>query len=252
MIRQYRFALSGAEPLRIWDGYRLYSWLLENLPEEFGELLHQQSLTPVAQYLLPEGDRAVWTVSLLGEYAVETASALLERLPQVTLHTDTYQAELLGCTELASVRAVLDAAEALPPENRVTLQLRTPTAFKQNGRYMIFPQERLILQSLMAKWDTVFPEYPLQDPDAMQLLEQGLRICDYRLRSARYGLKGNRIPGFCGELTLEANLSAPMRQLWNCLCVLAPYSGIGIKTALGMGGVSRGAGVPVNLRMAQG
>lgn len=239
MIRQYRFALTGTEPLRIWDGYRLYSWLLENLPEEFGDLLHQQSLTPIAQYLLPEPDRAVWTVSLLGDYAVESASALLEALPPVTLHTDHYQAALLGCTELASVQAVLHAADALPEENRVTLQLRTPTAFKQNGRYVIFPQERLILQSLMAKWDAAFPECPLQDPDALEMLARGLRICDYRLRSARYGLKGNRIPGFCGELTLEANLSAPMRQLWNCLCILAPYSGIGIKTALGMGGVCR-------------
>ena len=42
-----------------------------------------------------------------------------------------------------------------------------------------------------------------------------------------------------GELTLENRLSGFHRQLADVLLLFSGYSGVGIKTALGMGGVRR-------------
>ena len=241
MITQYRFELSGAELLRSSDSYRLYGWLLQQVPEEFGEMLHQQNLTPVSQHLTVSrtDGKCVWTVSLLGHSAQAQFMPLLDGLKQIDLHTGTYRTDCLERRSIASIQSLIAAVDSLPSEKRITLQFCSPTSFKQNGRYMLFPQERLILQSLIAKWDEIFPDCPLRDPDAMQMLEQGIRITDYQLRSARYALKGTRIPGFVGTVTLDIDLSPPMRRIWNCLCMLAPFTGVGIKTALGMGGVQQ-------------
>lgn len=241
MITQFQFTLTGENPLRSADGYRLYSWLQQVLPDSFCDYLHQNERTPIAQnlYVDQTSNQTTWTVSLLGEGAEQMACPVLEHLERIELHTDAYEVQRLSCVKMDSIYDVLAKADALGTENRTTLRFCSPTAFKQNGRYVLFPQERLILQSLIAKWGELFPQYLLNDPDAEQMLEEGIRISDYRLRTARYALKGVRIPGFVGQITIDAHLSAPMRQLWNSLCVLAPFTGVGIKTALGMGGVQK-------------
>ena len=239
MITQYQFAITGEKSLRSSDAYKFYSWLLQTLPDSFCDHLHQQSQTPIAQHLYfgPAIDRPVWTVSLLGLEVEQLVSPILDSISCVNLHTDAFEVQCLSQTKIDSIQALLSEAGSMNASRRTTFQLCSPTSFKQNDRYTLFPQERLILQSLISKWDELFPEYPLDDPDARQMLESGIRISDYRLRSSRYALKGVKIPGFVGEITLDTRLSAPMQQLWNSLCLLAPYTGIGIKTALGMGGV---------------
>ena len=68
-------------------------------------------------------------------------------------------------------------------------------------------------------------------------LASGLCISDYSLHTVRYNLKNAYIPAFTGRVTVTARLPVPLLELWNALLCWAPYSGIGIKTALGMGGV---------------
>ena len=83
----------------------------------------------------------------------------------------------------------------------------------------------------------MFPGYPLNDEDAFQVLLSGVHIVDYQLRTSRVSLKGVKIPGFVGSCILDAKLPLPLLELWNTLLLFADYSGIGIKTGLGMGGV---------------
>lgn len=69
-------------------------------------------------------------------------------------------------------------------------------------------------------------------------METGVHIVDYRLHTSRYHIKNTKIPGFSGIVTLESRLPAPLEEIWKLLVRFAPYCGIGIKTTLGMGGVS--------------
>lgn len=237
MIKQYTLTLLPPEGQVLFSGwaYRLYSWLLDQLSEENGELFHTQAEHPIAQYLFSEKGTAFWKVSLLTDEACELFSAFLDSVEQMDLHrgqvtvTDR-KVKSVSYRELAT-SAKNDGS------GKANFQLLTPTAFKQAGRYVSFPQERLILQSLLKRWNAFCPEYSIDDEDAIRLLEQGLRFGDYSLRSQRYPLKDTTIPGFMGELAVLARLPAPMQELWCTLLSFAPYSGIGIKTALGMGGV---------------
>ena len=99
-------------------------------------------------------------------------------------------------------------------------------------------QEFLLLPSLVLHWNTAFPDCQLSDPDALDAILCGLRILDYNLHTVSYPIKNTCIPGFVGSAVVEARLGLPLLELWNALLSFAPYGGIGIKTTLGMGGVS--------------
>ena len=162
-------------------------------------------------------------------------SPLLTSVKEIPLHESP-----LPVTEVR-VSPAVSAAELIRfgrsfDESRAKFVFLSPCAFKQSGRYAIFPQETLLLQSLTAHWNAAFPEYALTDDDALLALQQGLHIVDYNLRTTRYPLKETRIPSFQGSVTVEAHLAPPLLELWNALLSFAPYGGVGIKTTLGMGG----------------
>lgn len=61
------------------------------------------------------------------------------------------------------------------------------------------------------------------------------QIVDYRLRSTKFYLEGTKIPAFMGELTIRVNAPLPILQLADVLLRSAVYTGVGVKTSLGMG-----------------
>lgn len=240
MIVQVRLKIAQAqEPIRASLAYPLYAWLLSHIAAEDGERLHEQGIRPVSQYLWrnPRTQEDWWTVNLLNDEAVELFLPVLqqERVAQVHQGAIAFTAREVESIDAAHV--LVRRAEMMDPDRRFTLELVTPTTFKQDGRYVIFPQEALILQSLIARWGLCFPDMPLDDADAVQALLRGLHIVDYRLQTLRHPLKQTRIPSFVGRVILEARLPAPLMDVFRTLYCFAPYAGLGIKTALGMGGV---------------
>lgn len=71
----------------------------------------------------------------------------------------------------------------------------------------------------------------------MEAMAVGLLCRRFQLRDRTFFLKGNAIPGFVGEMTLDNRLSGFHRELAGALLTFAGYAGVGIKTSLGMGGV---------------
>lgn len=238
MICRYIFTVESEGQLPASRAYALYSCLLSKLPYDYAEQLHEQELTPVSQFLHYDRERgnSLWQFTLLNGEAMEVFCPLLDGLTSLELNTGRVELCLREKVVLTAEEFIAYAREN-PPRRWETLRFLTPTGFKQNGRYVLVPQERLIIQSLMNKWNTVFPEYPLDDEDALTLLLEGVHISDYSLRSTRFPLKDNKIPGFTGSITFEARLAAPIMEIWNLLLIFSSVSGVGIKTALGMGGV---------------
>ena len=242
MLTQYSFSLGvpdGTRPRPEW-GYRLYSALLERLPPEFGASVHSGETTPISQFVSLRRDGVcLWTVNLLGEDSEKAVAPALDAAETFTLDKD----RLLLTVQERRKRVIPHANALLEQAARSgglhTLTVRTAAAFKSQGRYLSLPTERLILQSLLKKWNGSIPECPIEDEDGggMEALANGLRFRGFRLRDGCYSLKGKRIPGFTGSLTLENRLNGFHRQMANALLIFSGFAGIGIKTALGMGGV---------------
>lgn len=243
MIQQYQYTVSTSDDRRIppfW-AYRFYSWLLEQVPEDYAELLHAPGEKPITQFLHfdREKNRNIWTVNLLTDDAAAMFEPILESSAHILLNAETLDIQKENVIRYTSTGELLGQAHAAyNGSKRTTLNFLSTTAFKQDGAYTIFPQVRLILQSLISKWNLCCPDFPMEDKDAFQLLVQGLSITDYSLHSSRFPLKAVKIPGYCGSITITSRLSAPMEELWQLLLVFSNFAGIGIKTTLGMGGVT--------------
>ena len=238
MIRSYLYRAESNQELPADRAYAFYSCLLSQLPEEYAEALHAQGETPISQYLYRENGETYWRISLLDRPTDELLSPILGELKTLSLHAGDVSLERKESRSICA-EELIAAARAIETERFSSLRFLSPAAFKQNGGYVVLPNVSLILQSLMNKWNTVFPEIPLEDEDAFRMLSEGIKISDYNLRTTRFLLKDNRIPGFVGSLRLDARLAPPLMELWKILLVFSKYSGVGIKTALGMGGVKR-------------
>jgi CRISPR-associated endoribonuclease Cas6 len=139
---------------------------------------------------------------------------------------------------IASPQEIIAKTEKALQGTRTLLNFNTPCSFKSGGEYMLFPSVPLILNSLASKWNSIFQEYVIDDDDAMRFLNLGLKIESYNLQSSYYHLKGTTIPGFIGSIVLHAVLPIPLLEISRLLLYFSRYSGIGIKTSLGMGGSS--------------
>lgn len=242
MITQFQLELQedSGRPLPSFWAYRLYAWLLAQIDRETADVLHQQGEKPVAQYLHwnREAGTNKWVINLLNEDIAQRFSKTLRGTQEIPLHTGVLHVNRCETfTWTAQKLAETAASEDLT--RRTTVRFLTPTAFKSEGRYAIFPQERWLVQALVTKWNFSFPEMPLDDEDAIAALERGLAITDYELRTTRYPLKNIKIPGFLGTVTMESRLPAPLEEIWKLLLQFAPCTGVGIKTTLGMGALRR-------------
>ena len=226
LLRQYHFSVPPC------SSYRLYAALLSLLPPDFGDLTHRQQITPIAQYYAD----GVWTVSLLGSACEQVAAPVLEHLDALPLRSGT------APVTLRSVRRVEDVEElfAAPVARNGVLTFQTPTAFKSKGEYQLLPVQQLVVQNLVLRWNACLgDECPLDiAPDALQTLAEGLVYQNIQLSSHSYPLKGQSIPGVTGWLNIKNRLNGFSAVLTNVLLQFAAFSGVGIKTTLGMGGVT--------------
>jgi CRISPR-associated endoribonuclease Cas6 len=236
MITQYIFRLdTTAHPLYVDSAYRLYAHLLEQLPPEEAEWLHESGGRSISQYIRYDKEQGcAWVLNILCDAVAQMLRPVLDAMDTITIEQHTIPVTS-RTVQNVTLQDLLNHGRTTT-DRRTTLCFRTTTSFKQSGRYTIFPQERLILQSLMQRWNEVFPECSMADEDAFDALLAGLHIVDYRLASGRFAMKGVYIPGFTGTCVVEARLALPLMELWHTLLEFARYAGIGIKTGLGMGG----------------
>jgi len=219
--------------------------LMEIINSNYAGHLHRSGLKPFSQFVTCEegGRRCLWTVNFLTEQArQEIGEKLLAAgmtgllLKDKGLRLDVREKreiEPVSYRELTQ-KFYLDEA----PQRKIRVSFLTPCSFKSAGRYVIFPDLHLIYQSLMNKYDAFADEFSLKSPEALRHLSGHTRIKGYSLRSVNYHLEGVKIPSFIGRLDLVIRGPETMVSLANLLLTFGEWSGIGIKTALGMGAIS--------------
>ncbi|NLB78464.1 MAG: CRISPR system precrRNA processing endoribonuclease RAMP protein Cas6 [Clostridiaceae bacterium] len=123
-----------------------------------------------------------------------------------------------------------------PYATKIRITHITPCSFKSNEQYTIFPSPHLIIKSAVQKWNLYPEKYSVNDEEAIEQLIENTRIQSYNLRSTRYHVKGAVIPSFIGDTTITVRGPEPLLQLINLLMMFLEFSGLGMKTSLGMGG----------------
>ena len=246
MITQYQFEAEipgKLVPSSSW-GYWLYSAIMQWLPPEVATQYHEQSLTPFNQSFVPQKDqrKGRWTITALTDEAEMVLFPIVEDCRQIYVKeiSAALPLQLKSKQHIPNLETFLNLADALEDRHIHPIVFRTPCTFKSHERYQIFPSVSQILQSLISRWNAIAPGCAISDGDAIRMLEEQIWIRDYRLRGARYDMKGQRILGFCGTIWVQNRLPVPLLEIWKILLLFANYAGIGVKTSLGMGAVESG------------
>ena len=242
MLRQFEAELYLPDGARAPAsmGSILHGALMERLPGDYAAYLHTENLRPYSQSIRwdRETGRVLWRISTLDRTAGEIIGGVLHGIGSIHLRQKGYSIDVqnIQCIAQRSYQDIADEyfrAETAP--RGAEIHFLTPTSFKQGGAYIILPESALILQSLLTRWNRFCPDIRIEEDDLVQTLAAHTRLTRYALRSAAFSVEGYSIRGFRGQIALQFTGSDMVRRILGTLLAFAPYAGIGIKTALGMG-----------------
>ena len=217
-------------------GSVLHGMLLEHVDKDYVEFVHQQALRPYSQYVTFDRERnaLLWRISTLNKQAAEEILSPAFSLPMsVHLNQKGWDLQILGknCIQNISYDQLAEKYFA----NDVEYRFITSCSFKTDGEYAIFPQPKLITKSLVNRWNAFATSEKLDEKSVAYDLAEQVYVADYDLKMQKFALEGTRIQAFRGSYTLAFKGNLMSRKILCMLGEFAQYSGIGIKTALGMG-----------------
>lgn len=242
MISQLKIPIKRNDDKRIttYFAYNLYGAWMEMLKPSEADFIHDtQSFNQYIEVNFNNQSKAELTVNLLSD---DTAKCMLPILE----NTSEYYLKKYNCTVFAQKPKIFRTNEkdlvdkyftSKEFERRVTLQIISPTTFKTNNHYAIFPTVELIIKSAVSKWNMLNLKTCVDDDDMISCLIENTMITNYRLNSTRYYLKDTKIQSFQGFITLSVKGAEPLIRLFDMLMGALQFTGLGIKATLGMGGI---------------
>lgn len=215
--------------------------LMQTVDSKYAEQLHVSSFNPYSQYASydKQSQRLFWRISALNEQAqceILTPLSILESIvlerPGIELSCVKTTLETIDVKQLT--RGIYDTAEG-----KFRVRLITPCAFKVKGSYVSIPTPRLIFQNLLMHYNSVYAGSNEIDEGTIDFIDEHVKMTSFNIRSRYFSnvaSGGRKIPGCVGTVTLSVDNYQPMRGLIKMLLRFGEYAGIGIKTAMGMGG----------------
>ncbi|SEG00701.1 CRISPR-associated protein, Cas6 family [Eubacterium ruminantium] len=246
MFSQIVMELKSDEKLTYKKASTLQGVLFENIDTEYASLMHQQDRHPYSQYLLSENDKEYWVVNALTEEAYENIIKRLEdrnfncfRIKKGDIDVSIANKRIT----IVEKQTLINELNTKDAERVFNLSLLTPMAFKQRGVYVSFPDLRLIYQSIMNKYSSISDNMVMMDEETLNQLVENSMITKFNIRSAIFPLEGVNITGAIGNIRIYIKGSDVLARYIRLLLKFAEFSGIGVKSGIGMGAVRIREGV---------
>lgn len=213
--------------------------MMEIINPKYAETLHHNGLKPYSQHIEFDNNEIKWTINTLSQEALNNIiTPLLNDIDSVTLKHKNIIFNIIKKNELnTTYEQLINEKYNSKYSPYINIKFTTPTAFKSKGNYVFYPDLRLIYQSLINKLNDSSPIYKVQNEDVLEQLTNNSFITSYKLKSTKFNLEGIKINSFIGEITIKVNGVQELVNVANLLFKFGEYSGIGIKSAIGMGGV---------------
>lgn len=209
--------------------------LMERFPPEVANAFHQDGMRLYSQSILwnEKKNTSLWRIGALNDEVAAVFLDALQTSPELYLKQQGYAVHLgpVSCRkqtfdQLLHFKKKPKGAEVV---------FLTTTSFKRQGSYVLFPELPLLYQSVLLRWP-MMTSMPME-PETAQVLGYYTVIRQYDLHTALFHLEGRSVPGFAGRLGIRFCGNRDVNCLAATLLQCAVYTGIGIKTALGMGAV---------------
>jgi CRISPR-associated endoribonuclease Cas6 len=212
--------------------------LMERIDSDTAAALHVQGFKPYSQYIRYEHGAYEWVVNTLTEKAARMVLDPLLAESFSDFHLDIKNADVAITgkrLETVSGKELSHLFYSEDSDRYVSIRFLSPVSFKSERRYLFYPQLRQIVRSLMSKYSAAFEDGVEPDEEMLCALLNKLEIVKYDLKSTYFHLEGIRIPSFIGEITLRVGGAQSLSNYLGLLAAFGEFSGIGIKTAMGMG-----------------
>ena len=238
MIAKTEILLEAPDPLRFQMSSLFHGCLMELMPESLADSLHSSQMHPYAQHLEKRGDQWYWVISTMDEQVTSALDHILDTTRKIQIKKHDLEIGIASFSrETLEDKELRDLFYEGPVQDTYHIRFLTPTSFKSKGEYLIYPDIRCIFQSLMLRYDLVCAP-GFFDEETLDALTDNTKMTRYKLWSTSFSLEGVRIPSFLGEMNLRMRGTDTMKRLAGMLFRFSEYSGVGIKTAMGMGAVS--------------
>lgn len=232
--------------LKIREGKRLmpqmasamHGVMMELIDEDYAEALHSDGLRPYSQFLSFNGDDVYWNINVLEDEAYRRIILpfMDEELKTVRMERHDMDIDIIGRRlHQVSESSLTEEFYAGSSGRYFKVRFETPTAFKQNGKYTFYPDLGCIYASLMRRYDFVNKKESFYDDDLLEELTANTSIIKYNLKSTSFHLEGTRIPSFVGWIVIRNDGPQTMGNFIRLLLRFGGFSGVGIKTGIGMG-----------------
>ncbi len=240
MLSRLELNLGKCEDISINSSSLFHGSLFDFIANEYADELHSNGVKPYSQNLSRDREgNWIWTVNTMNEKAKENIIDYLlsDSYKEVNIkHKELKIPVLSKELRTSGYKELLDEYYFKDSSRYITMKFISPTAFKSRGNYVFCPNFRLIYQSVMNKYDSVFIDSQLFDEEILENLVENTQLINYNLRSFKFHLEGITIPSFMGHMTIRINGPQAMVNLANYMLRFGEYSGVGIKATIGMGG----------------
>lgn len=218
---------------------KVNGFIMSKLSSDYAGFLHSQATNPYSLNVIRESDKIVVTVNLLDERAIQEVGGILLDLKDLVLESYK-QPIIIEKTEIfnLSYQELSDYFYNERDSTTFTIRFDSPTSFKSQGDYSIFPSMRLIFQSLMQKYSRLVEGKSEIDEELLDFLVSQSRLTSYQLKTHYFAIHKVKIPAFRGSITFRLSGAKTLKSYAYMLLAFGEYSGVGIKTSLGMGGMS--------------
>lgn len=224
-------------------GSVLHGMLMEHINPDYAALMHTQTIRPYSQsvYFDKEKGKTVWRISTFDKTAeAEILQAAIQLPEKVFLKQKGFDLSL-GKREIIRACTYDELTEKYFANecnfNAVEFKFITSTSFKQNGNYVIYPQQALLFNSLLNKWNAFSDQIKLEDKNLAAELAEATFVANYNLSLNNFSVSATMIPAFRGKYLLKLKNNIMTKKIICLLADFSKYSGVGIKNALGMGSV---------------
>lgn len=242
MLGKLRLKLESNQPLNTNMSSLFHGILMEHISHDYAEFLHESIQKPFRSSLLREGDYFIWELTTLSK---EAYTHIIEKMLTVEKLEVKHKNILVNITEksLSTVPfdSILQKAFHNEYKNKnIDIEFLSPTAFKQFGNYTNIPTPRLLFQNILKKLSQINEELVFMDENTLDDIDKTCSISRFNIRSAVFNVEGVKIPAFVGKIRINVNGPKELVSLCNLALDFGEFSGIGIKTSLGMGAIRRG------------
>jgi CRISPR-associated endoribonuclease Cas6 len=211
---------------------KLQAALMRRIPSELAEAFHKEDLRPYSLFVTEQSDRMLLRLSALSDEADPLLDAAL-RIERFSVSGTAHGLKALDRIShpIVDFRTLTE----MSPIRDCQLVLASPATYRQKQSYRCLFDFAPLFFTVADKLKK-FSQFHIENHRIEEIFK-AVDIRKYYLQSERYEIKhGSGATGCIGRLSVCLRGSKEENGELSLLLRYAAYSGLGAKTALGMGG----------------